>query len=211
MGLLWWRALEVHLLCSSVDECLLPLLKGNTGGAAVLGRFTRLRRWAKSRGARPSSFSRDGASDLRSAGWSKGTGVLGDPPLLTAPPGRVEDERGAVGGEGSCGRRLSAGAGASLRSLATFPVSARRRGRARIPHPVVGPLGCPQSYTSAYSGGRAWWRCRWGGVVVLYVLYAVLSFALAFLAALMVCLCPGGREGEPAQKPLEEGPPADGP
>lgn len=38
----------------------------------------------------------------------------------------------------------------------------------------------------------------------------MLASALAFLAALLVCLCPGGREGKPAKNPLEEVPLADG-
>ena len=52
----------------------------------------------------------------------------------------VESTTGAVavGGGGSCSRRLSPSAGASLLAVAPFPVAARRTGRADFPHPALG-------------------------------------------------------------------------
>ena len=45
---------------------------------------------------------------------------------------------GAVGPGSRCCRRLSPYAGASIRTLAPFPVAARRTGRAELPHPALG-------------------------------------------------------------------------
>ncbi len=44
----------------------------------------------------------------------------------------------ALGDEGSCCRRLSACAGASLRAIAPFPPPAHRTGHADFPHPALG-------------------------------------------------------------------------
>ena len=52
----------------------------------------------------------------------------------------VESTTGAVavGGGGSCSRRLSPSAGASLLAVTPFPVAAHRTGRAGFPHPALG-------------------------------------------------------------------------
>ena len=61
------------------------------------------------------------------------------PPRVVCGRG-VESTTGAVavGDGGSCSRRLSPVAGASLRAVAPFPVAAHRTGRAAFPHPALG-------------------------------------------------------------------------
>ena len=89
---------------------------------------------------------------------------------------RVEERRASVEGEGSsCCRRLSHEAGASVFTIATFPLPAHRTGRAGFPHPALGrdhafahgklAVRCarrarPMSFHRRLSGNRTYFPAR---------------------------------------------------